>query len=236
MSSAWKVAYADFVTALMAFFFLMWILNMTPPETKKGLASYFAEEALLDSANASAISNNALINRTDKLDLSEAKMSELERSHYIVARKLKAMLMQDGILRSASGLSADDVGVQLRISNDVLFKPGSAEFSPPALKVLDDVLSILREYNLYLVIRGHADSEEATGSPYPSGWELSAARAAAATRYLAEKGVVPTRMRAVGYGDTRPLEPGNSVESHNRNRRLEFHFHRPDAMAYSIVY
>ena len=43
MSSAWKVAYADFVTALMAFFLLMWILNMTPPETKKGLASYFAE-------------------------------------------------------------------------------------------------------------------------------------------------------------------------------------------------
>ena len=74
MSSAWKVAYADFVTALMAFFLLMWILNMTPPETKEGLASYFAQEALLDASNVSAISNNALINRTDKLDLSESTM------------------------------------------------------------------------------------------------------------------------------------------------------------------
>lgn len=118
MSSAWKVAYADFVTALMAFFLLMWILNMTPPETKEGLASYFAQEALLDASNVSAISNNALINRTDKLDLSESKMSELERSHYLIARKLQTMLMQDGIPQSASGLSADDVGVQLRISND----------------------------------------------------------------------------------------------------------------------
>lgn len=236
MSSAWKVAYADFVTALMAFFLLMWILNMTPPETKTGLASYFAEEALLDSSNASAISNNALRNRTDKLDLSEAKLSELERSHYLIARKLKTMLMQDGVPQNASGLSADDVGVQLRISNDALFRPGSTEFSPLAIKVLDEVLSILRDYNLYLVIRGHADSQEAAGSPYSSGWELSAARAAAAAHYLAEKGVVPTRMRAVGYGDTRPLEPGNSAESRMRNRRLEFHFHRPDAMAYSIVY
>ena len=236
MSSAWKVAYADFVTALMAFFLLMWILNMTPPETKEGLASYFAQEALLDASNVSAISNNALINRTDKLDLSESKMSELERSHYLIARKLQTMLMQDGIPQSASGLSADDVGVQLRISNDALFKPGSADFSPVALKVLDGVLGILREYNLYLVIRGHADSEEAVGSPYPSGWELSAARAAAAARYLAERGVAPTRIRAVGYGDTRPLEPGNSEESRKRDRRLEFHFHRPDAMAYSIVY
>lgn len=236
MSSAWKVAYADFVTALMAFFLLMWILNMTPPETKQGLASYFAEEALLDSSNASSIANNALINRTDKLDLSEARMSELERSHYLIARKLRTMLMQDGVPQNASGLSADDVGVQLRISNDALFKPGSAEFSPLALKVLDEVLAILGEYNLYLVIRGHADSEEGADSPYPSGWELSAARAAAAARYLAERGVVPTRIRAVGYGDTRPLEPGNSEESHSRNRRLEFHFHRPDAMAYSIVY
>lgn len=134
---------------------------------------------MLDASNVSAISNNALINRTDKLDLSESKMSELERSHYLIARKLQTMLMQDGIPQSASGLSADDVGVQLRISNDALFKPGSADFSPVALKVLDGVLGILREYNLYLVIRGHADSEEAVGSPYPSGWELSAARAAA---------------------------------------------------------
>lgn len=236
MSSAWKVAYADFVTALMAFFLLMWILNMTPPETKQGLASYFSEQALLDTSNASAISNNALINRTDKLDLSEAKMSELERSHYLIAKKLQTVLMQDGVPQNASGLSADDVGVQLRISNDALFKPGSTEFSPLALKVLDEVLGILKEYNLYLVIRGHADSEEAAGSSFPSGWELSAARAAASAHYLTSKGISPTRLRAVGYGDSRPLEPGNSPESRQSNRRLEFHFHRPDAMSYSIVY
>lgn len=53
MSSAWKVAYADFVTAMMAFFLLLWILNMVPPETKAGLAAYFSGERNFDSSSTS---------------------------------------------------------------------------------------------------------------------------------------------------------------------------------------
>lgn len=237
MSSAWKVAYADFVTALMAFFLLMWVINMVPPETKQGLASYFQEEALLETSSSSTVSNSAVINRTDKLDLSRASTNETEKSaNLAIMRKLKARLTADAVPMSASGLSADDVGVLLRISNNAMFSSGSAELTPEGRAIVDSVRAIMQEYNVYLVIRGHADSSEVSGTLYPSPWELSAARAAAAARLLQEEGVTPTKIRAVAYGDTRPLEPGATENILARNRRVEFYFHRPEALTYSITY
>jgi chemotaxis protein MotB len=233
--SAWKVAYADFVTAMMAFFLLLWILNMVPPETKAGLAAYFSGERNFDSSSTSPISNNPFIQNTDKIDARDLKMTEVEKSHYAIAQKLRQMLMADAVPQSSSGISADDVGVQLHVNSDVMFKAGAVELLPEGEKVLQSVLAILSEYNLYLVVRGHADSQEAR-PPYASCWELSGARAAAMVHYLADQGVKPTRMRGVAYGDTRPLKPGIDEKSRAANRRVEFFFHRPEVMSYSIVY
>lgn len=236
MSSAWKVAYADFVTALMAFFLLMWVLNMTPPDTKQGLAEYFTEEATLQTSSTSPVSNNSLVNATDRLDLRNTPLSELQQSQLAIIQKLKNMIMADAVPRNASGVSSDDIGVQLRVNSDALFDPGSTDLTAQGRKVLDSVLAILREYNVYLVVRGHADAQESARTAYASPWELSAARAAAAVRYLADHGIAPTRLRAVAYADTRPVEPGTSEASLRRNRRVEFYFHRPEAATAAMEY
>ena len=235
MGSAWKVAYADFVTAMMAFFLLLWVLNMVPPETRAGLAAYFSGERNFDSSATSPVSNNPFIQNTDKIDTRDLKISEVEKSHYAIAQKIKQMLMADAIPQNASGISADDVGVQLRVNSDVMFRPGEITLQPQGIKVLNDVVQILREYNLYLVVRGHADSEEARGVN-PSAWELSGARAAAVLHYLADHGIKATRLRGVAYGETRPLKPGLDPASRAANRRVEFFFHRPEVMSYSVVY
>ncbi|WP_297827425.1 flagellar motor protein MotB [uncultured Desulfovibrio sp.] len=235
MSSAWKVAYADFVTAMMAFFLLLWVLNMVPPETKAGLAAYFNGERNFDSSSTSPVSNNPFIQNTDKIDTRDLKINEVEKSHYAIAQKIKQMLMADAVPQQSSGISADDVGVQLRINSDVMFKPGSIEILPEGQKVMNSVLQVLKDYNLYLVVRGHADSTEAR-PPFDSAWELSGARAAAVLHYLADRGVKHTRLRGVAYADTRPLKPGIDEESRAVNRRVEFFFHRPEVMSYSVVY
>ncbi len=198
MSSAWKVAYADFVTAMMAFFLLLWVLNMVPPETRAGLAAYFSGERNFDSSATSPVSNNPFIQNTDKIDTRDLKISEVEKSHYAIAQKIKQMLMADAVPQSSSGISADDVGVQLRVNSDVMFRPGQVALQPEGMKVLNEVLDIMKEYNLYLVVRGHADSGEAK-TPFDSAWELSGARSAAVLRYLAEHGIKPTGMRGVAY-------------------------------------
>jgi len=237
MSGSWKVAYADFMTAMMAFFLLMWILNMAPPATLDGLAAYFSAESTFDSNSVSPVSNNPFIQDTERLDTRDMKITEAERANYAIARKLKQMLMADAPKQSAEGISADDVGVLLRVNSDALFAPGSAEFTPQAAPILAQVVALLKEYNLYLVVRGHADELEVTNNAaYPSKWELSGARAAAAVRYIVDQGIKPTRLRAVAYADTRPLEPSISPEGVAKNRRVEFYFHRPDVMSYSVVY
>lgn len=235
---SWKVAYADFVTAMMAFFLLMWILNMTPPETKAGLAGYFStDNAAFQSNNVSPVANNPFIQSSEKLDTRDFKVTETQKSHYAIAQKLRDMLMADAVPQSASGISADDVGVLLRVNSDMVYTAGSAEVSPAGMKVLDDVIKLLREYNLYLVVRGHTDSGEIQSDRYPSNWELSGARAAAVVRYIVVTGgIKPTRLRGVAYADTRPLEPNTSPESRARNRRVEFYFHRPEVMSYSVIY
>ena len=232
---AWKVAYADFVTAMMAFFLLLWVLSMVPPETRAGLAAYFSGDRNFDSSSTSPVSNNPFIQNTDKIDARDIKISEVEKSHYAIAQKIKQMLMSDAIPQSASGISADDVGVQLRVNSDIMFKPGSVDLLPDGERVLAAVLNLMDEYNLYLVVRGHADSAE-TAPPFTSAWELSGARAAAMVNYLVQHGVKATRMRAVSYGDTRPLKPGIDEQSRAMNRRVEFFFHRPEVMSYSVVY
>ena len=232
---AWKVAYADFVTAMMAFFLLLWVLSMVPPETRAGLAAYFSGDRNFDSSSTSPVSNNPFIQNTDKIDARDIKISEVEKSHYAIAQKIKQMLMSDAIPQSASGISADDVGVQLRVNSDIMFKPGSVDLLPDGERVLTAVLDLMDEYNLYLVVRGHADSAE-TAPPFTSAWELSGARAASMVNYLVQHGVKATRMRAVSYGDTRPLKPGFDEQSRAMNRRVEFFFHRPEVMSYSVVY
>ena len=232
---AWKVAYADFVTAMMAFFLLLWILSMVPPDTKAGLAAYFSGDRNFDSSSTSPISNNPFIQNTDKIDARDLKINEVEKSHYAIAQKIKQMLMADAVPQNSSGISADDVGVQLRVNSDVMFKPGSIDLLPEGTKVLEAVLKLMNEYNLYLVVRGHADSSEAR-PPFASAWELSGARASAMVHYLANKGIKPTRMRAVSYGDTRPLKPGIDEQSRAMNRRVEVFFHRPEVMSYSVGY
>lgn len=235
MGSAWKVAYADFVTAMMAFFLLLWILNATPPETKAGLAAYFNGDKAFESSSTSPISNNPFIQNTNKINQESMTVTETQKTHIAIAKKIKDLVMADAVPQKASGISPDDVGVQLRINSDVLFLPGSAEYTPMGIKVLESVKEIMQEYNLYLVVRGHAGSSEVR-APYTSAWELSGARAANGISWLSKNGVKSTRMRGVCYGDTRPIRPGYDEASQAVNRRVEFYFHRPEVMSYSVVY
>ncbi len=236
MAGAWKVAYADFVTAMMALFLLLWILSTADPQTKAGLAAYFAGERNFDSNVTSPISNNPFVQNTDKIDMRKVEVSELEKTHYVIAQKLKQLLMADAIPQMATGVTADDIGVQLRVNSDVMFKKGTATLSPEGTAIMEEVSIILHEYNLYLVVRGHASPDEVI-PPYPSTWEISGARSAAALQYLAQHSdIKPTRMRGVLYGDTRPIKPNLSAESRAINRRVEFFFHRPEVMSYSVVY
>lgn len=238
---SWKVAYADFMTAMMAFFLLMWILNMSNEETKEGLAGYFALEAnfLSNISGSSPMANNTLIQRVDKLDAREFKADEAEQSTYAIAQTIKRFLLADANMlpQNSTGISSDNVGVLLHVTGNALFEPNSVEFTPVGFQVLDQVVDVMRKYKVQLVIRGHASQSE-TGAPtYPSKWELSSARATAAVRYIIDHGKIdPALIRAVAYGDTRPLVPETDADGATKNSRVEFYFHRPEVSSNIVAY
>src|ERR1700743_910185 len=76
---AWKVAYADFVTAMMAFFLLMWLINTTSPEQKRGIADYFAPASVSESTSGSGgiLAGTALGDQGVKSDGSQSVVQQL---------------------------------------------------------------------------------------------------------------------------------------------------------------
>ncbi|SHN49935.1 OmpA/MotB family protein [Desulfovibrio litoralis] len=235
---SWKVAYADFVTAMMAFFLLMWILNMVPPETKQILAQYFTADYKLSDEQGRAPMPGEGVSPISSLTIGGDK-ADAENLQAISNELQKSLLLaEEADAQKSVGLTRSDAGVLLRVAGDVMFKPNSVVFSQAGMQVLDEVAKILKNRNIYVVVRGHADSSE-TGLPYfPSRWELSAARATVAVRYLVDKGVDPSRVRSVAYADTVPLVPsfGPNDPASAKNRRVEFYFHKPDSLSLTLGY
>ena len=166
-----------------------------------------------------------------------AALNRDDAMRYTIATRFKKIITEDPFLKNSSGVSSDDVGVLLRLQNGMLFAPGSAELTEQAKKLMADIIDVMKTYNVFLVIRGHADAAEAAKGHFASNWELSGARAAAAARaVIAGGGIQANRIRAVAYGDSRPLMPETTPEAAAANRRVEFYFHRPEVAASQMLY
>jgi chemotaxis protein MotB len=112
--------------------------------------------------------------------------------------------------------------VSLEISDNILFTPASAALSVDGMALLDQLAGVLRTLPYTLSVEGHTDNVPIHTHLYPSNWELSAARAAMVTRKLIEQGVAAPRVRAIGYGDTRPRTDNQTPEGRAKNRRVTF--------------
>jgi chemotaxis protein MotB len=115
-------------------------------------------------------------------------------------------------------------GIQLNVSQDVLFASGSAKFDQIGRDVLVKVAGRLAGLTDFIEVRGHTDDRKLHGALaklFPSNWELAAARAASVVRLLEEHGVPGERLAAISLGEKAPSVPNDSDENRARNRRIE---------------
>ena len=226
--SSWKVAYADFVTAMMAFFLLMWILNMVPPEKKQEMAVYFMDPGGYDSRAAVIdFSNPPPLSGGDS-DL-EKNLSPAE-ADYLAINRLLSDLLQEQVQANKIKLNPTEAGVMLRTSYALTFGYNSVDLPPEGEKVLAASVEVMRRFKVRVTISGHTDSSE-DGAPRLRGkWELAAARAAAATSFLVDRGGVdPAMVVSISYADFRPIVPDSAEAPEAVNRRVEFFFQTPEA-------
>ncbi len=241
---AWKVAYADFVTAMMAFFLLMWLLNATTEEQRKGLADYFNPTIPIsrisgggsDGLNGSSIFTEETLARmgTGASQERSVESPATPRTPEEVAAKaaqqkavaenleaLKASLGEEGRAFSEHILikmSPEGIVIELVDSESTpLFPVGRSQPSDLLIDLLDVVSETFATFENDIKIVGHTDNRRYRNDAIYDNWNLSADRANTARRLLQRDGLDRGRIREVsGKADTDPLIKDNPSAAQNR--------------------
>jgi chemotaxis protein MotB len=226
---SWKVAYADFVTAMMAFFLLMWLLNMSSQEKRAVLAMYFKHFSLFEKSGRSFMQEGGMrpsgqnLGGEDVIDTGEHQSGITNDE---LATKLMTGVDQNTQLGKEQFLIAiTDEGIRIQIvdsKQSPIFPTGSAQLTDLAKQMIHAVGSVLKNFPNEIAVEGHTDSSP-TRSEQASNWELSIARASSARRELEEAGIEPGRIcRVVGFADKVPLF--TDLPDDPRNRRISIVF------------
>ena len=225
---AWKVAYADFVTAMMAFFMVMWIVGLSQP-VKEGIQRYFndplkylfgAEKAFMgvfEGAEGAQMQNNTKKGGV----VNSNKPSGISRVH-LLAQDIEKEMVPFKSEISEFKVSPDKI--QFAITAQSLFSPGSILLRSEAEPLLDKIAKLLQPINAHIMIEAHTDDLPSQSPVYESNWELSALRAAKVVRYFIEGHYFdPSRLTAMGAGEYRPIADNRTPEGRAKNRRIDIY-------------
>ncbi len=236
---AWKVAYADFVTAMMAFFLVMW-LAAQDSRVRDAVAGYFQEPGLLPYQTSNSIiamgtgavdpGGTPTVNRRFNGQL-EAEREELIRAASAIHAGL-SNLPGFAELRNQIEYAVTTEGLRIELidhNGSSFFDSGSSELRGESQKILAIIAQEVSAYVNDVVIEGHTDSRPFAGSGTRyTNWELSSDRANAARRVMLSGGLRPGQISAVrGFADTDLRVPDDSTDP--RNRRVTIVVRSPSA-------
>jgi chemotaxis protein MotB len=207
---AWKVAYADFVTAMMALFIVLWLLSASE-KVQKAVGGYFQDPT---GKGHQTGSTSAGIGET--LSLTEKQLKEIKEKIEQAMKQIPAfknMQNQIKMTMTAEGLRID----LLETKRGLFFETGNPAPTQAGGELLNVLASELVKLPNKIAIEGHTDSTPYGGRPDYSNWELSADRANAARRILSEAGLDNNRISQVrGFADQRLLLKDDSTNPSNR--------------------
>ncbi|MBF0505328.1 MAG: OmpA family protein [Nitrospirae bacterium] len=223
---SWKVAYADFVTAMMAFFLLMWLLAMVSPEKRASLSQYFKHFSVFEKAGKSFMQESSQIFSQTGGEVKTISKEFGKGPGEISAEDFKNRLKK-AIDEKMQGLKEhlmlDTVegGVRIQIvdtEGKPMFRPGSSDLSQSAKEIIRFVADNIKDMPNKIAVEGHTDASPLKKEKY-TNWELSTERASAARRALEGNGIDSNKIaRVVGFADTELLYKNNPTDS--RNRRI----------------
>ncbi|MCM8596232.1 flagellar motor protein MotD [Accumulibacter sp.] len=222
----WLVSYADFITLLFAFFVVMYALSSVN-EGKYRILSNSMISAFrnvpVNSAGQTPIvvptpppasPRATLASRTHEA----VRQRQRDKMRDVAKEILEVMapLVEQGKVR----VLETSRGVSIEINDSILFSPGQAVLNPASAKAMQSVAEVLVASEFPITIEGHTDNVPIRNAQFPSNWELSAVRATTVLRLFADAGVAADRLTAIGYADTRPVEPNLLADGRARNRRV----------------
>ena len=240
---AWKVAYADFVTAMMAFFLLLWLLGSTTEAQRRGLADYFTP-TLVKTKEQSAGSNGLLggasltdpdnyphrASQTGTQSITIPRdadggakegASAVKRMRSRLVEKAKENQRIRRLMKQVRMIDTTE-GVRIDLVDDAdfsMFVLGTTVLTPDATSLLRAIAEAVNPEGGELTIRGHTDALPWRSGAEQNNWSLSAGRAEATRQALLRDGIGPTRFRRIeGVADRELLVQDNPQDP--RNRRI----------------
>ncbi len=224
---AWKVAYADFVTAMMALFIVLWLMNSSD-QVKKAVGGYFK-----DPTGTGKLVGSAMAGSGESLSIAKDDMSKLKEK---IESAIKAMpkfeKFKDNIEMTITG-----EGLRLDLlesAHGTFFVSGSPQPTESGKEILDKLAKELAKLPNPIVIEGHTDAKPFASKGDYSNWELSADRANAARRLMQEEGLPAGRIKQIrGFADQSLLDPKDPESPKNRRVTVIVQYVEPphEAMA-----
>jgi chemotaxis protein MotB len=211
---AWKVAYADFVTAMMALFIVLWLMNSSV-KIQKAVGGYFKDPtgtSKMVGTDMQGAGENFIVNKDNMEQLKE----QLQKSIREVPKFDK--------LENHIDMTVTNEGLRIELTESAagtFFDSGSARMSGDGSDLLKLLAQELGKLPNHIAMEGHTDSK-----PYPAGaqygnWELSSDRANAARRIMQENGIREDQVTQVrGFADQRLRKPDAPLDPSNRRISL----------------
>ncbi|SFR59214.1 flagellar motor protein MotB [Thiomicrospira sp. ALE5] len=236
-SSAWKVALADFMTAAMAFFLMLWILSGSSDSELKMMAEYFRDPSIISGSPHTLIESERQGRATDSIidmggmldpsrsadpDLQQERdLEDMQRLKEEIENRIEASpVLQE--FKNQIRLDITPNGLQIQIIDDQgrpMFGTGGDQPRAYAQTIIRELGTVLGRSSSKISITGHTDSILFGGEAVYTNWELSADRANAARRLMLQGGVQPEQVvQVVGLADTVHLDKADPYNP--RNRRI----------------
>lgn len=230
----WKVAYADFITAMMCFFLLMWLISTTPTDKLEGIAKYFAPKSSrfqgtgYEDGKQKAIAPKSQPQQLLKDNLGDqifdstdtSMLTEDEKQSFVNTMNdiRKDKVMQEFSENIIWDVTSDGLRIQITDSNNrPMFRPNTAELAPYMREILNVVSRMISGYPNYIAISGHTASAQA--NDFVAGnidfFRLSALRANEVRKYLSNTLKQGQVIRILGKSDKEPLDPREPFNSKN---------------------
>lgn len=235
---AWKVAYADFVTAMMAFFMLMWLLNATTEQQRKGIADYFSptipinrvsgggsgafggssifsEEALPQTGTGGISARNTEGSGADEAAGAEEELKAIKE--LLMGRGGETMVMENAMRHIVTRITDEGLVIELfELEGIPLFDPTTDEPTQLLRDLTTLITATAKVVTNSIAIGGHVASDPVVLAQSPV-WEKSAQRATSVRRLLENAGIAPKRIeRVTGHANRKPVQKNTMAKRNNR--------------------
>lgn len=241
---SWKVAFADFATAMMAFFLVMWLVNAATKEQLGAISEYFQNPSMVEGRNptpsrgmigqggaAKSIPKQGTMAMPMRPQTSQSDEEAKKQAAAAERRKLKDLqeLLEEAIGRSETLAKFKDQlkiditmeGLRIQIvdqQNRPMFDLGASKMKDYSAQILRELAPLINGVPNRISISGHTDETTfRAGDAGYTNWELSSDRANAARRMLIGGGLDPTKVaKVVGLGATVPFDTNDPRSPTNR--------------------